>query len=207
MNAKVKLFRTLLSDYFTNYKEEAKYKSAILFDSLTDEERIEGLDRQSKVHITDFIQQWSDGFSIPKIEYESLKKELTDTFDDTIELGGKEKAQNFIHNAFDEGTAKTFHFGSDKIEILGEARAIPFLFFKDFPADWIHSLLIKEDEQLMAVVLDSLSKHEETSELYEKLRPLFLQEMPPFKRGVSSDVLREIERVIGRKLSTRLAES
>ena len=69
-----------------------------------------------------------------------------------------------------------------------------------------YSFLKDEDEQIISVVLNTLKFNEATEGIHEKLTSLFPNNLPPVMRNVKKGVLREIERVIERRLSSFMSE-
>ncbi|NCN11162.1 MAG: hypothetical protein GW938_15090 [Leptospira sp.] len=194
----------MFNKLFSDYTSEIEKKLYILFEELNEEEKIKGLDQQAMKEVNSFLMQLADGLSIPIDEYESLKNELSTSFDKVIEVGGKDKVFAFAQLALEDDKAKEFQFSKERIRYAEEDKSFNFL--STYPIKVIYSFLKDEDEQIISVVLNTLKFNEATEGIHEKLTSLFPNNLPPVMRNVKKGVLREIERVIERRLSSFMSE-
>lgn len=199
MNVKLKLFDQLFKEHDFLSSKDFDYRLFLLFEEFTDQEKIIALSGRSEKSIIDFLGVWTDGILIDTNLYEKTQLQIIEDSKQNRCIGNRNNALRFIRSTLSESISNRFH--EIPIRIKTEEELYPsFLQLNYFPIESVIHLLKKEDPQTVTVVLDTLKRNELTRNLYEKLNPVFEGKFFEIHRVVQKSVIREIERVLERKL-------
>ncbi|MGJ4734877.1 hypothetical protein [Leptospira levettii] len=199
MNVKLKLFDELFKQKVLHPTKDFDQKLFLLFEEFTEEEKIFALNGRPERSIIEFLQVWYDGILIELDSNELKNLQIFEDSNRTRCIGGQNKALRFIRSSLSESISNRFH--EKPIRIKTEEELYPsFLQLNYFPIESVIHLLKKEDPQTVSVVLDTIKRNELTRNLYEKLNPVFEGKLFEIQRVVQKSIIREIERVLERKL-------
>lgn len=201
MNTKVELLRTYFPGFREEFDIEKNIKSIILFEDMTDEERLSALFGKPKKLVFEFLKEWAQGIISDKEVYQKLQLEIQAELMSYSYLGGETKADGFLQEWFPELYVETFAKKKEGFKFEEELYP-PFYNFIKFPIESLVNLVREEDPQTIAVILSILEKSPKTKILAERIRQDLTEDIPPPERRVNSSYVREIERVLERKLST-----
>lgn len=201
MNARLKRFEQLFKESETKSYIEFDEELFVLFDEFTTEEKICALNGRKEKLIIQFLQTWNEGIILDLEANDRTHLRIGKEGDHTKMIGGPEKSYSWIQAYAPIEMKNRFRDLSKRIHT--EEELYPsFLHLVYYPIESVISLLQAEDIQVVSVVLDTIKQNDLTRELYEKLKVPFEGKVNPILRPVQKSVLREIERVLERKLYT-----
>jgi len=196
MNAKLKYFY----DHYNSSSESDlnEIRCYMLFNKADNDLRNQCLDLLPRHDKLKFLETWAIGLTFSENDYETISNELEELFTHNREVGGKLLAEEFIRNNQDKEYIDSFKILLDASPINSIEENFANTHYQT--ANDIYSIIKNEDSLVISIVLDQMDKNSVNLNISKKLRVMF-GELPKPLSEVSHSTLREIERVLERKLS------
>lgn len=197
MNAKMKYF-------YEHYKsrsdsELSEIRCYMIFERADNDLKNEFLNLLARHEKLKFLEGWSFGLNVNEKDFTVISNELDELFTLSREVGGKLNAEEFISN--NQGIEYISSFKNLLVAHPVNNKERTFATANYYTAKDVYNIVRDEDPLVISVMLEKMDKHSNTFTISKELRDMF-GELPKTQSEVSDSTLREIERVLERKLAS-----
>ncbi|WCL50768.1 hypothetical protein [Leptospira sp. GIMC2001] len=200
MNVKLKYFHDNYNS--RNDSEINELRCYMLFERAGNDLKNECLNLLPRHEKLKFLEIWAIGLTVSENDFDQISKELEEIFTLKTEVGGKVKAEKFIQSNPDSEYITSLRNLLDVTPSNDPGNI--FATTQYYTAKDIYSIIKSEDPLVISIALDNMEKCSTSLTKSKEIRAMF-DELPIPQPEVYYSTVREIERVLERKLS-RLEE-